>query len=147
MLLMTQQDLEKPAGILIIDDCPEDRETYVRLLTPRQDGALVFVAEDAQDALPILESHDIDCILLDYNLPDADGIDLVPAIRNCFSKKEVGIIMISGMGNEQVVTDAFKAGADDYLPKSSITRAKLRRAVDEVLLKARSRRTMDALWQ
>jgi PleD family two-component response regulator len=146
MLLTTQQDLDKSPGILIIDDCPEDRETYLRLLTPRQDGALVFAAEDAEDALTMLESHDIDCILIDYNLPDADGIDLVSAIRHCFSKKEVGIIVISGIGNEQVVTEAFKAGADDYLPKSSITRAKIRRTVDEALLKARSRRTMDVLW-
>jgi PleD family two-component response regulator len=144
MLPTTQQDLEKSAGILIIDDCPEDRETYVRLLTPRQDSARVFVAEDAEDGLTILDSHDIDCILLDYNLPDADGIDLVLAIRNWFSRKEVGIIVISGIGNEQVVAEAFKAGADDYFPKSSITRAKIRRAVDEALLKARRRRTMDA---
>jgi PleD family two-component response regulator len=145
MLLTIQQDLEKSAGILVIDDCPEDRETYVRLLTPRRDGAPVFVAEDAEDALTILESRDIDCILVDYNLPDADGIDLVAAIRKCFNKKEVGIIVTSGIGSEQVVTEAFKAGADDYLPKSSITRAKIRCAVDEALLKARNRRTVDAL--
>jgi CheY-like chemotaxis protein len=144
MLRMIQNDSERPPGILVVDDCPEDRETYLRLLTPRQDGALVFHAEDAGEALSVLESQDIDCVLLDYNLPDIDGTDFVPALRNCFAKKEVGIVVVSGVGNEHVVTELFKAGADDYLPKRSITRENIRRAVDEALLKARHRRVCPA---
>ena len=123
-----------PRGILIVDDCPEDRERLRQLLSSWTDVEFrIFAAETAEGALDLLDREDVDCLLLDYNLPDADGVELLRNLRGGPYDRNLGIIILTGVGNELVAAEAFRRGADDYLPKPSITRRTLREAVDRTI--------------
>jgi PAS domain S-box-containing protein len=70
-----------------------------------------------------------DCILLDFNLPDMDGIEAIGQIRNEFGGIRPAVIMLTAFGGEELAVRAMKAGAMDYLPKDSLNPGALIRAV------------------
>ncbi len=78
-------------------------------------GFDVHVANTGQQAMEELETFKPDVILLDYRLPDTNGVDLLGQIRNLDSS--IRVIMITGEGNVQIAVQAMKAGAYDYLAK------------------------------
>jgi CheY-like chemotaxis protein len=128
-------------GVLIVDDCPEDRERMHQLLSSWTDVEFrFFAAETAQGALGLLDREDVDCLLLDYNLPDADGVELLRDLRGGPYDRNLGIIILTGVGNELLAAEAFRRGADDYLPKPSITKRTLREAVDRTIEQRRHQR-------
>jgi CheY-like chemotaxis protein len=138
---ITPEPATKSRGILIVDDCPEDRERLGQLLSSWTDVEFrIFAAETAEGALDLLDREDVDCLLLDYNLPDADGVELLRNLRGGPYDRNLGIIILTGVGNELVAAEAFRRGADDYLPKPSITKRTLREAVDRTIEQRRHQR-------
>lgn len=116
--------------LLIIDDNPEDRQLYRRLLKNSTDRPFDFIeAETAAEGIDLLRKGTIDCALLDYNLPDMDGIEFLEAIKVDPSLEGIPVVFLTGQGNETVAVNAMKSGATDYLVKSAITRDLLDRAV------------------
>ena len=106
--------------ILIIDDSKMDRKNYRSLLAgSRFLETEVQDAETAKQGIELLESNAVDCILLDYNLPDMDGIEVIKLIKNS-NFKNTPIIMLTGLGSEKVAVAAMKEGAIDYLVKDEI---------------------------
>ena len=106
--------------LLIIDDEVIDRAYYQRML--RQSANIPYEAVEAinaKEALDYLQDHEVDCILLDYQLPDMHGVDLLKKIKE-ISGKFVPVIMLTGRGDEQVAVDALKNGAEDYFIKNKI---------------------------
>jgi signal transduction histidine kinase len=103
-------------NILIIDDCAEDRETYRRLLKQNPDYNFnVMECENGEDGLERCQQEKIDCLVLDYMLPDIDGIEFLQELKK-FSFQGV-VLMLTGEGNEKVAVQALKEGAHDYLVK------------------------------
>lgn len=112
--------LTKSITILIIDDDEIDRENYRRML----EHSTVFRCEiveaaNAKNALLKLNESTVDCILLDYQLPDMDGIKLLKQIKNEYGKF-IPVIMLTGHGSEDIAVNAMKAGAIDYIVKSNL---------------------------
>ena len=71
---------EEPLLILIVDDSPEDRELYRRCLNSRSGRIYQFFeADSAQKGLAMCRLWPINCILLDYRLPDVRGFELLEA--------------------------------------------------------------------
>jgi two-component system, sensor histidine kinase and response regulator len=66
---------------------------------------------------------DIDCIFVDYQLPDRDGLSLIRSIRQLNIKAP--IVALTGQGDEQIAVELMKAGAIDYLNKARIAPAAL----------------------
>jgi CheY-like chemotaxis protein len=115
--------LKNRPSVLVVDDCPEDREQVRRLLSTKRTRKFKLLdAETGQEAIDLLYSHKVECVVLDYGLPGMDGIELISYVRSDYYGRDVAIILISGVGNERIVADAFKAGADYYLEKSSLRR-------------------------
>jgi two-component system KDP operon response regulator KdpE len=115
-----------PKNILLVDDEPP----ILRVLAPvlRADGWTVFEAENAQQALACAAHDPIDVVLLDLGLPDADGKEIIPALR---SADEVAIIVLSARHQESEKVAALDAGADDYVDKPfniDVLRARIRAA-------------------
>jgi diguanylate cyclase (GGDEF)-like protein/PAS domain S-box-containing protein len=100
--------------ILIIEDSPDDQNLLRRAL--RGSGSMLVTALSAQEGLAKAAEARPDVILLDYNLPDMDGLGFMErfAEQDCAA---VPIVMLTGEGNEAVAVEAMKAGASDYLVK------------------------------
>lgn len=120
--------------LLLIDDSPEDRHTYKAFLRENQDCNYTFLeADDADEGLRLCQQASVDCILLDYQLPDLNGIDFLERLRDDAGHRTTPVIMLTGRGSEQVAVEALKKGATDYLVKSSVTPESLFRATHTAL--------------
>jgi diguanylate cyclase (GGDEF)-like protein len=130
--------------ILFVDDSPEDRELYQRLLTQGGEDEYCLVQADTGEAgLRLLRQDSFDCVLLDYQLPDRDGLELLAEWTQA-NMPLTAIVMITGQGNEAVAVEAFKQGAQDYLIKSRLTAEKLRQVVRTAIEKVTLLRKIEA---
>jgi DNA-binding response OmpR family regulator len=84
-----------------------------------REGYDVDVANDGKDALQILidNKYNYDLVITDIMMPYTNGFEIISKIRNYNSPKKVPIIVISSIGNEDAILEAFKLGADDFLKK------------------------------
>ena len=117
--------------ILVVDDDDVDRMAVKRALKSTGLDATVTEAENAEAALRLLEKQAFDCILLDYRMPGSDGLDVVHRARE--RGLLVPFIMLTGFGDEQTAVELMKAGAADYIPKSSLTAERLALSLRGVL--------------
>lgn len=107
-------------NILIIEDDFYIRDIYNKSFT--QAGYIVDVASDGQEALNKVKDKTYDIILLDIMLPRVTGIDVLRAFRSPQSKvKSTPIFLITNLGQEDVIKEAFKIGANGYLLKAQLT--------------------------
>lgn len=130
--------------ILIIDDSPADQEIYRRLLLENSDCDYDFLeATSGSSGLDCCASEKPDCVLLDYLLPDLNGLAFLSALAKEIDTPTFPIIMLAGYGNELNVTEAMRAGAADYLPKDLLTAENLGRAVNNAVDKHQSQLAME----
>ncbi|MDD4527488.1 MAG: response regulator transcription factor [Candidatus Margulisbacteria bacterium] len=98
--------------ILIADDDKEFREEFIYCF----DEYTIVEAGTGQQTLDILNSpNEIDLIFLDVFLPDTTGIILLKTIRESYP--EIAIVILTGSGSKDIVLDALRGEADDYLEK------------------------------
>lgn len=105
--------MKQKIRILLADDDP-----VLRRLLPSQMTAQDFVfstVESAKSLLERLREDDFDVVLLDVNLPDASGIEMLPAIRQTENAPEV--IMLTADKSLETGIEAMRRGAIDYLTK------------------------------
>jgi len=114
-------------NVLVIDDTPEDRMA-VRLALA-VGGFALEEATDAKQGLKLARSSTLDCILLDYVLPDAKGLEVLESLRQPDGTLPCAVVMLTGAGTLDVATAAMKAGALDYLIKDRLDADMLRRAI------------------
>lgn len=99
--------------LLIADDDEVDRMALIRSL--KELNAEIKEATNGSQIFDCLKSHFFDCIILDYILPDFDGLTIIKQIRSVGYL--VPIIVITGHGDELLAVEMLKAGAQDYIPK------------------------------
>jgi signal transduction histidine kinase/CheY-like chemotaxis protein len=127
--------LSRPLSILVVEDSPEDREVYRRLLAREGAGGVeVEERETGAAGLERLRQGGVDCLLLDYKLPDADGLELLAALDELPGERPA-VILLTGFGDESVAVEAMKRGAQDYLDKGRISGDRLLRAVQHAVEK------------
>ncbi|HEY9421243.1 MAG TPA: response regulator [Thermoanaerobaculia bacterium] len=127
--------------ILIVDDSPEDRALYRRLLSQDPEHAYDFLeAETGEEGLRTALEERPDCLLLDYRLPDLDGLEFLGQLLR---EKLIPVIVLTGQGNEAVAVEAMKGGAQDYLLKGAVSRDRLQHAVRNAIEKVSLRRKVD----
>jgi signal transduction histidine kinase len=124
--------------ILIADDNPDDREAFEYAL---RQAALVCKCREATSvagALRACEETAFDCVILDYSFPGEDGMAGLSSLRDRFP--HLPIVMTTGHGDEMLAVEAMNRGAADYIPKSRITGAALKRIIENAIEKAALRR-------
>jgi len=82
----------------------------------RTAGHEVRIARGVEDGTGALSDDGYDLILLDLNLPDGSGFELLRAIREDLGRT-VPVVVLSGMRQEETVVRGLKLGADDYVAK------------------------------
>ena len=100
------------AKILVVDDDPAVRNLVFRFLS-KQDYQ-VESAEDGKGALAVFEQFNPDLVVLDVNLPDANGYDLCKEMQ---ARTGVFVLMLTSRSDEADKIRGFSQGADDYLTK------------------------------
>lgn len=109
-----------PFNVLIVEDSPEDRELYRRILTRNAGTFRLHEASSIDEGLEIVQRHPLDCIVLDFQLPDGDGIDFIHKYQDARLTNGAAIVMVTGRGSERTAVEVMKLGALDYITKSSI---------------------------
>ena len=129
--------------VLIVDDSPEDRELYRRFLASDPGHRYELIeTETGEEGVSACRAHPPDCVLLDYRLPDLDGLTFLTDLNCVVDGVSVPVIILTGQGSESVAVEAMKNGAQDYLLKSTMTAASLLRAVDHGIQKVTLLREM-----
>lgn len=106
--------------ILIVEDSFSDRELYKRFLKRNGYCFDIYEAERAADGIAYSREHDFDCVILDFNLPDADGLDFITTFKEESRDPDGAIVMVTGQGSEETAVEAMKSGAADYITKNNI---------------------------
>lgn len=99
--------------VLVTDDEPEIAELVaVRL---RNLGHEVAIAHSGREALDKLASSPVDLVFLDFSMPGRNGLEVVDELRA--SDNDAAVVLMTGHGSEELVVEALRRGADDYLRK------------------------------
>lgn len=125
--------------VLIVEDSAPLARTYVTYL--KTDGFDVRHAETGAVALNAFEARRPGAILLDLNLPDMHGLDILAAVRG--QDASVPVVVITANASLKVAVDAMRAGADDFLVKP-VAADRLRVTVRNVMEKAALEQTVAA---
>ncbi|MFB6274977.1 MAG: ATP-binding protein [Halothece sp.] len=108
--------------VLLVEDDEVDQMAVHRALKKGvdDDDLIVVSAQDCAGAIQNLTRHDdIECVFLDYRLPDGDGLHLIQEIRK--EHEFLPLVVLTGQEDHQVAVDLMKAGAIDYLSKDNIS--------------------------
>jgi CheY-like chemotaxis protein len=101
--------------ILVVDDDPNLRLLVTATLT--RDGHAVMEAGDGVQGLRVIEEAHPDLIILDYNMPNLDGVQVLQRLRSQTRTARVPVLMLTAQGDESSTRAGFDAGANDYLTK------------------------------
>jgi signal transduction histidine kinase/DNA-binding response OmpR family regulator len=104
-------------SVLYVDDEPEFADLVEYWLT-HDDGSpelSVTLANGVEEALDVLATESIDCIVSDYDMPERDGLDFLDALRERHSA--LPFVLFTARGGEEIARDAFRAGVTDYMAK------------------------------
>lgn len=110
---------ETKLQILIVDDDKIDRKSLQRFLQSSNLEVETHESSHIKDAIKKILSFDYDCILLDNNLPDGTGIELLNTLSSA-EKNIPPIIFLTGAGDEMIAVEVLKSGASDYIPKERL---------------------------
>lgn len=119
-------DLEDQIGVLLVEDDEGDARLVEDELAERFPRAHIHRSKTLQDALGQLDA-DIDCVLLDLDLPDASG--LVAVNRLSQRLQSVPLIVLTGLDDAAAGVAAVAAGAQDYLVKGDVQGDQLARSI------------------
>ena len=124
----------------MVDDSAADRKLCRIWLEQRYGPTLQFSeASSGSEGVEMCLSKPLDCVLLDYKLTDMTGLEFLsrlPSGTTPDAPPNPGIVMLTGLGNEQVAVQAMKAGAQDYLVKDRMSAANLYLAIERSAEKA-----------
>ncbi|MCA9472482.1 MAG: ATP-binding protein [Nitrospirales bacterium] len=116
--------------VLLIDDSAEAREVFCHYLRKNQHPVFqVLEADSGTKGWELFLAEHPDCVLLDYQLPDADGLEWMTKLIHEQRDRNIPVLLLTNHGNESIVRNALKSGAADYLVKKKTTADDLIRAV------------------
>ncbi len=99
--------------ILVAEDEIMMRKTIEFRLN--KDGHTVITASDGRDALQKIEEVEFNLVITDLMMPFASGLEIISAVKK--KAMRIPVIVLSAMGQENTVLEAFQLGADDYMTK------------------------------
>ena len=133
-----------PSKILVVDDSPEDRATIRRhLLKDNPQAFQIVETETGVDGWETLESTTPDCILLDFNLPDFEGIQFLESLLKAKGVWAPPVVLLTGQGNEALAVQAMKCGAHDYVPKENLEPLLLQHSIQRAITRAKKLREVE----
>jgi len=137
-----------PRVLIVEDDGEQSRRVAQALAEQRPDWTLDFVAQ-GREALTRLKTEAFDAVLLDHQLPDLSGLEVLREIMG--SKLDVGVVFATPFGNLQMAMAAKTEGACDYIQKSDLMYGQLGEVLETCIqvqhIRREVRRTQQDLIQ
>jgi diguanylate cyclase (GGDEF)-like protein/PAS domain S-box-containing protein len=142
---------KQPNKLLVVDDDEWNRDLMVRRLSKR--GLEVVSASSGKDALEWIDSKGTDLVILDVDMPEMDGFEVLTILRKSFTPAQLPIIMATGKTASNDVVKALESGANDYVTKpidflvlmARIQTQLSRKQAEEALRKSEERYALAAL--
>lgn len=104
--------------VLLVEDDAVDRMACRRALARNPDYDFVLSeAESGREGLQLAHEQKPDCVLLDYHLPDLNGLEFLAALTDEAGDVAIPVMMLTGTDNAAIAVEAMKRGARDYLIK------------------------------
>ncbi len=122
-------DTEYNVKILVVDDdllILKLIENYLKRL-----GYRVYTSQSGSDALKIVETRDIDIVLLDLVLPDMNGLNVLKTIKE--ERPEISVAMMTGYGSVETAVTAMQYGAENYLLKPFKSIEELKYTIEKII--------------
>ena len=101
--------------VLLADDDPSI--TALLKATLSRQNIVCHVAQDGERALVLAREHQPAVVVLDVNMPHTDGFEVLAALRNDPSMRDMKVLMLTGCEQETDVVRGFGLGTDDYVTK------------------------------
>jgi len=129
--------------ILVVDDGQENRDFIVEyILNPN--GYRSLVARDGKEALDLITKHQPDLMLLDYQMPRMNGIDVLKTLSA--NNINLPVILMTFYGSEEIAVEVYRLGVRDYV-KKPFSVDEMMMAVERSLGEVRIRKEKDALTE
>lgn len=132
--------------VLIVDDSPTYRHALSGALS--EEGHDIVHATNGAEALEVLSSKAIDCILLDLVMPVMDGKEACRRIKSNPATRDVPVLVLTSMESREAMLEGLAVGADDYIPKSAeieVLKARVRAQLRRREFELQTRRAREVL--
>jgi len=104
--------------ILIVDDSQTMRKVIRKsVVISGFDLGDCWEAKDGQEALRLLDSHGIDLILADLNMPVMNGLEMVRELRKTERHRNIPVVLVTTEGSEKRLEEAYTLGVNGYIQK------------------------------
>lgn len=117
--------------VLIIEDEDFLRKMYQSGLTKY--GLETVVTETGEEGFKLCKEEKPDFVLLDLVLPEKTGFEVLQDLKEDKATKDIPVVVLSGLGQEEDIHSALKAGAEDYLVKTEQTVKDIAQNIKKVL--------------
>jgi PAS domain S-box-containing protein len=135
-LILSHNSQSSPTQVkvLIVDNSEKDRSIYRHYIQADvTTNYQILESDNIKEALSLWRSQSPDIMLLDFNLLDGNGIDLLEIISSGIVDPKLPVIMLTGYEDGIAAANAIKLGAADYLIKDEISALSLRRSMHRLL--------------
>lgn len=134
--------------VLLVEDSPVDRAICKRRLLCDPDQSYeIWEEELGRKGLATCKTVQPDCVLLDFQLPDIDGLQFLAQLQEQTGGQAPAVVILTGSGQESLAVEAMKRGAQDYLVKDLLTQEGLWCAVENAIEKTMLRHSLEAQHQ
>lgn len=108
--------------VLIIDDDEDDRFLLRKAIEKKIEGIAIVEANSGHQALKYFEAntariHTVDLLILDMNMPEMDGLEVLYRIRSLLNPIQIPVVMFSTSSDPVLVQKAYSAGINSYIKK------------------------------
>jgi diguanylate cyclase (GGDEF)-like protein len=120
---------DTPTRILLVEDNPGDARLVSEMLREAGGSYVLTHVETLSGAIDWLAAHpdSTEVVLLDLSLPDETGLETLHRVMAV--PHEAGVVVMTGLGDDEIGVAATQAGAQDYLVKGQVDARALRRAI------------------
>jgi two-component system cell cycle response regulator len=137
-------DIHREINLLSIEDSDPDFEKIQDLLK-ENDKIKLSRASGLGEAMDMLEQGTFDLIILDYLLPDGNGIDFFKIMKK--KEIEIPVVVSTAYGDEIIASQLIKEGAYDYITKKNLNKKSLYRSINNALEKFRLKKEIKKAWE
>lgn len=137
--LAAKVEIGEGANLLILESESELRNSLREILS---DNYVIEIASSGREALEIISKKPIDILLLDINVPDMDGMEVLKRVRG--GHPLVDVIMVTDTKNIEVAVSTIKLGAYDYITKPFIP-GDIKASIERILEKRASKKVLEEL--